>query len=535
MDIPDLIKQLKAAKVITTLVGEFTFRQQIGEGGNSNVCLYVKEGKEFAVKFFSKGTENRSKTDRFIDEFFGMAQIPSHPCIAEYFHLDTVTISDEKFLIIIMRRYASALRGTLSGEADETLYVEKMTALFEHLLDAIGHLHAHGIIHRDIKPQNILIDRLNNRFVLSDFGISKFDPEYVAREAETEEGERLANYRYCAPEQRGHSIPASFSSDLYSLAQVMQEYATGDINQGGGRTPVRFQNSETLRIIDRVIAKCLMHNPAERLQSVPEVRTFMHTESEAFKADILYRAQEKEISEKWAFLFAFSNAIAKGCPAVRQVGEITDPGKIRQFLEYVDATLAIDSGKEMLWMVKSNGGDQNYYGAEHIRGHEYEINFGGFAHQANIFKILVHYDSGRPYRNFFVILTGSLPPFEYTDCSDLTVKKCRPHLPHLTDEAVQWNGLFLDPADTENPYVEIEGTVHQYDRATFRHLSRFIAPEALFVSPEGVADYRVISQNQLAERLLRSCIAQKTLSSASVRQYWNGIGGRLAHWISSRN
>lgn len=54
MDILGLIKSLREAKTINTLVGEFSFVKQIGEGGNSNVCLYIKNDIEFAVKFFFK-------------------------------------------------------------------------------------------------------------------------------------------------------------------------------------------------------------------------------------------------------------------------------------------------------------------------------------------------------------------------------------------------------------------------------------------------------------------------------------------------
>lgn len=286
MDIKNLIKKLKETKIINTLVGEFSFDKQIGEGGNSNVCLYKKNDVEFAVKFFSKGTENSSKIKRFIDEYFGMAQIPSHPNIDRYFHLDTVILDDEKFMIIIMKRYKSSLNETLEEETDKSVYTDKIRALFENLLNAIEHLHAHGIIHRDIKPENILIDDVNNRYVLSDFGISKFDPENIAKEAETKAGERLANYRYCAPEQRGRNVPASYSSDLYSFAQVIQEYATGDINHGGGRTQLKFHDTEFIRIVDKVINKCLMHNPENRFSDVEELKLYMLHESDRYKSEV---------------------------------------------------------------------------------------------------------------------------------------------------------------------------------------------------------------------------------------------------------
>jgi len=489
MDVTNLVRKLKEMGTISTQVGEFSFIKQIGEGGNSNVCLYTKNGLNFAVKFFSKGTELQSKADRFIDEYFGLAQIPSHPAIAEYFHLDSITIDNDKLLIIIMKCYASALNDTLKDETDEGIYTEKLKILFEDLLSAIEHLHKHKIIHRDIKPQNILRDAQTGRFVLSDFGISKFDPESIAREADTREGERLANYRYCSPEQRGKSIPTSFSSDLYAFAQVIQEYATGDINQGGGRQRIKFTHSEFLRIADSVVSKCLMHDAEKRFQSVSELREFMHKESDAFKENVRHMEKEREISISWDYLFKLNRAIAKGFPSVNTVGEITDPKRIARFLNCINETLQKEGHEKMLWLTDSRGGDLNFYGATDLGNNEFEINYGTYLHQTKIRKIFVHYDDVRPYRNFFIILIESMSPFNYTSTFDLNIIKSRTFSPSSVDHAVQWNGKYFDPQDMQNLYVEIEDQVYENDKSIFRDVHRFVADEALLISPYDVISH----------------------------------------------
>ncbi|KDA94314.1 protein kinase [Pantoea sp. SIMBA_072] len=533
MDINNLIQKLKKSKIINTLVGEFSFIEQIGQGGNSNVCLYKKNNIDFAVKFFSKGTESSSKTKRFIDEYFGMVQIPSHPNIAKYFHLDSVNLDDDNFMIIIMKRYKSSLDETLKEETDKSVYTDKIRVLYENLLNGIGHLHAHGIIHRDIKPENILIDDVNNCYVLSDFGISKFDRENIAKEAETKAGERLANYRYCAPEQRGKSIGASFSSDLYSFAQVIQEYATGDINQGGGRTQLKHQDIEFISIVDKVIARCLMHNPEERFSSVDELKKFMTHESEKYKSKMKYMEQENEYSASWDFLYKLNVAIAKGFPTVNTIGEITDPAKMVRFFESIDETIRNEENRNRLWMIQSDGGDLNYYGANQISGNVFEINYGCFLHQACISKILVHYDDTRPYRNYFIILIEGMKHFEYSAISDLSTKKTRTFLPKKTDESIVWDSYILDPQDTQNLYVEIEGNVYDNNRDSFKPISRFVAPEALLVSPINVFNYTA-NQNHHAETLLANCIRDKALSMDSVREYWQAVRGRYNNWITSR-
>lgn len=532
MDVTNLIKRLKEAKTINTLVGEFTFVKQIGEGGNSNVCLYTKNDIEFAIKFFSKGIDDSSKTDRFIDEYFGMAQIPSHPNIARYLHLDTVTLNDEKYLIIIMKRYKSALKESLEGEDNKAVYAEKLGLLYNDLLQAIEHLHAHGIVHRDIKPQNILIDGITGHYVLSDFGISKFDPDSFAKEAETQKGDRLANYRYCAPEQRGKGFLATTASDLYSFAQVIQEYATGDINHGGGRVGVKFQDIEFLQIADKVINKCLMHKPEERFNNVAELRTFMREESDSFKNHLRFLEKDKYATDSWNFLYKLSDAIALGFPTIKTVGDITDPEKMVRFLNAVDKTLESEEHKDNLWMIQSDGGDLNYRGSKHISGNEFEINYGGFVHQAKINKILVHH-SDSIYKNYFIILVEGMDPFEYDDVADLSVKKTRRNYPKRVDQAVVWQGHYLDPQDTENRYVEVEGTVYDNNNDSFKYIQRYVAAEALFVSPTNVFGYGV-NHNAIVEMLLEKCMMENTLSIQSNRQYWNRAGGNYANWITSR-
>lgn len=533
MDIDNLIKKLKKNNIITTLVGEFKFVKQIGEGGNSNVCLYSKNDIEFAIKFFSKGIDDSSKNSRFIDEFFCLSQISSHTNIARYFHLDNITVEDENYMIIIMKKYKSSLKEKIHLEQDQEIYSNKIRVLFDDLLCAIHHLHKNKIIHRDIKPQNILLEESNEHYVLSDFGISKFDPDTIAKESETKDGERLANYRYCAPEQRGSATPASFSSDLYSFAQVIQEYATGDINHGGGRTQVKFQDIEYLMIVDKVINRCLMHSPNERFQCVEEIHNFMEKEKKEYKENIAYVAREKYTNELWEFLHKYNENINKGFPAIKNIGVITDPIKIERFFINVDSIFNIESFKDKLWMIESNGNDLEYYGAKKINNGHYELNYGDFIHQTKISKVFIHYDEYRPYRSLFVIVIEALPQFEYMDITDISKSKTRTNFSSDKDFAIDWNGVLLDPNDVSNRYIEIEDVVYENDRKVFKPVYRFIKKEAFIVSPRGVIDIR-INQNVLAKKLLANIIKNDQLTNEDISSYWTGVGGNYTNEIAMR-
>lgn len=78
MDVTKLVSKLKAMGTISTLVGDFSFIKQIGEGGNSNVCLYTKNGLDFAVKFFQKA---RSLSQRPTGLLMSISGWPKYPHI----------------------------------------------------------------------------------------------------------------------------------------------------------------------------------------------------------------------------------------------------------------------------------------------------------------------------------------------------------------------------------------------------------------------------------------------------------------------
>lgn len=78
---------------IDTNVGKFEFIKILGEGGNSYVYLFKKNDKQFVIKFL-KSDVNSKKIERFKDEYFALAQLPSNKGIIEQYHLDKVKIEE---------------------------------------------------------------------------------------------------------------------------------------------------------------------------------------------------------------------------------------------------------------------------------------------------------------------------------------------------------------------------------------------------------------------------------------------------------
>jgi len=74
--------------------------------------------------------------------------------------------------------------------------------LFNDILDGVEAAHFQNVIHRDLKPENLLIKMPGRRVVVADFGVAHFEEEDLLTAVRTGVAERLANYRYSAPEQR---------------------------------------------------------------------------------------------------------------------------------------------------------------------------------------------------------------------------------------------------------------------------------------------------------------------------------------------
>lgn len=161
------------------------------------------------------------------------------------------------------------------------LPVARTVSIAKQLVAALEAAHAEGVIHRDLKPRNVLMAQ-NDQVYVSDFGLAK-SLEGESTTMMTRAGEVLGTPRYMSPEQ-AESKPADHRSDLYSVGVILYEMATGDAPFTGESTvQVMYQhvtlkpkdpkigNPELPDYLSKIILRCLEKDPASRYQQAKEI------------------------------------------------------------------------------------------------------------------------------------------------------------------------------------------------------------------------------------------------------------------------
>lgn len=203
----------------------------------ASLYLAVKAGKRFLVKT----TKDKSEWQmRLLIREYELALNAEHPHIVHVYTLEEV----EPFGIAIVMEYVDGR--TLDDYLAEKPKRKELKRIFDELLSAVEYLHKRGIVHNDIKPDNILISYSSNTLKLIDFGLADSDAEYALRTLG-------CTPRYASPELCGRgSVDAR--SDIYSLGVVMSE-VFGD---------------------SRFTRRAMQNDPARRYANITELRSAWH-------------------------------------------------------------------------------------------------------------------------------------------------------------------------------------------------------------------------------------------------------------------
>lgn len=262
--------------------------QLIGEGGMAFVfkALDRRLDRNVAVKLmreeFAGDEEFKS---RFAAESHAVAML-SHPNIVAVY--DVSHTDDIEYIVmelingITLRQYMNK-KGLLGWK--ETLHFSKQ------IVAAINHAHQHGIIHRDIKPQNIMLLK-DGTIKVADFGIAALE-----NEIEDTESQAVGSLCYLAPEQL-KGAPVDTRCDIYSIGVTMYEMLCGEkpysgetpveisLKQSAGElTPISELNPDVPEELQMIVLKAMDINPDERYLSAEELLDDL----DSFSADFAKR------------------------------------------------------------------------------------------------------------------------------------------------------------------------------------------------------------------------------------------------------
>ena len=264
------------ALVRQAFTGRYEVEREIGRGGNARIFLATdSNGQSVALKILHPELLVSVAADRFLREI-KLASRLNHPHIARL--LDS---GEQEWLVYYVMSYAEGptLRERLDGGQ---FSIPETLRLAADLLDALDHAHSYGIIHRDVKPANVVMS--SEGAILLDFGIAR---AVIASGTDqlTRSGIAVGTSTYMSPEQITALADIDHRSDLYSMGCMLFECLAGQppfhhrneavvlqLHLTQTAPDVRTLRSDTPAELATGISKALAKAPKDRWRSAAEMR-----------------------------------------------------------------------------------------------------------------------------------------------------------------------------------------------------------------------------------------------------------------------
>lgn len=275
-------------------VGKYQVVEALGRGGMAEVYKAYQESLDryVAVKVMhSFLADEEGFLARFQREARAMASL-NHSNIVGVYDFD---VQEGMYYIVMEFVSGGTLKDRLGDlvRAGEQMPLEESVRLAMEVADALAYAHARGMVHRDIKPGNIMLDE-NGHAVLTDFGIAKI----LSGPTVTATGAMIGTPAYMSPEQ-GLGQPGDERSDLYALGVLFYQMVTGRLPYDADTPlavilkhvndpipqPAEF-NTDIPAEIQAVVIKSMAKNPAERYQSATDLITDLQAAANSSDLDL---------------------------------------------------------------------------------------------------------------------------------------------------------------------------------------------------------------------------------------------------------
>jgi predicted Ser/Thr protein kinase len=242
----------------------------LGQGGMGAVykARQLKLDRFVAVKILpAEWGRDPAFAERFAREARALARL-SHPHIVGVHDFGE---AGEHFYLLMEFVDGANLRQLLqAGPLDPRLALQ----IIPQVCDALQYAHDEGVIHRDVKPENILVDQ-RGRVKMADFGLAKLVGPSRASFTLTGTHQVMGTLDYMAPEQRNHPQEVDQRADIYSLGVVFYEMLTGKLPLGRFSPPSDAAGVDGR--LDEIVHRALEREPEQRYQHVSEVRSALES------------------------------------------------------------------------------------------------------------------------------------------------------------------------------------------------------------------------------------------------------------------
>ncbi len=260
------------------VAGQYRVERELGQGGMATVYLAhdIRHDRKVAIKVLREDLAASMGSARFLREIQIAAQL-QHPNI-----LPLLDSGDtDGFLYYVMPFISGqSLRERLGRDGE--LPVHEAVRLLVEVVDALAHAHQHGVVHRDVKPDNVMLS--GRHALVADFGVAKAISEATGRNTVTTLGVAVGTPAYMSPEQAAADPHIDHRSDIYAVGVMAYEMLTGH-PPFHGTTPQQVLAAHVTEVpdsvakrrpaispqLEQVVMRCLAKRPSDRFQTAEDL------------------------------------------------------------------------------------------------------------------------------------------------------------------------------------------------------------------------------------------------------------------------